>query len=48
LILVTAWQPDAWLTLTLGSAYFWATWLLWSGVAVDGLGARRPIGTEAS
>jgi alpha-1,2-mannosyltransferase len=37
LSLVTAFQPSGWLTLTLGSAYFWTTWMLWSTVAVDGL-----------
>jgi alpha-1,2-mannosyltransferase len=46
LILVTAWQPSGWLTLTLGSAYFWATWLLWSAVAVDGLGMRAALRRE--
>jgi hypothetical protein len=35
LVLMSAGQPNAWLTLTLGSAYFWATALLWCWLVVD-------------
>jgi hypothetical protein len=41
LILVTAWQPSGWRTLTLGSAYFWGTLLLWTALLLDHAAARR-------
>jgi hypothetical protein len=46
LVLVTAWQPSAWLTLTLGSAYFWGTLLLWSALMFD-RAATRPVAVAA-
>jgi hypothetical protein len=46
LILVTAWQPSGWLTLTLGSAYFWGTLLLWSTL-MFGRAAPRPVSVPA-
>jgi hypothetical protein len=39
LALVTARQPSALATATIGSVYFWGTVLLWAGVLVDRLGA---------
>lgn len=47
LILVTAGQPSAGLTLTLGSAYFWGTLLLWSALLFDHAAARRAMRSSA-
>lgn len=47
LIAVTAWQPSAVLTLTLGSAYFWGTLLLWSVLLFDRALARRGVQASA-
>lgn len=40
LSLVTWHQPSPWATVTVGSAYFWATLLVWTGVLVDAFGSR--------
>jgi alpha-1,2-mannosyltransferase len=48
LVVVTAGQPSGWLTLTLGSAYFWATSMLWTAVVADGLLVGRPAGASRS
>jgi len=43
LILITAWQPAGWLTPILGSAYFWATLLMWSALVAKDTGAGRTV-----
>ena len=35
LIFVTLFQPNALATITLGSGYFWGTFLLWLGAVAD-------------
>jgi alpha-1,2-mannosyltransferase len=41
LSLMTLRQPSALATLTIGSAYFWGTLLIWAAVLVDGFQATR-------
>ena len=48
--LVTARQPSALATATLGSVYFWGTVLFWAGVLVDQVRAgatRRPVVSDS-
>jgi hypothetical protein len=41
--LLLSFQPNAFITFSLGSAYFWGTLALWAGLGVDGELARcRP------
>jgi hypothetical protein len=40
LVGVTAGQPNGWMTVTLGSAYFWATLLAWAAVCSHAPAAR--------
>jgi hypothetical protein len=41
--LLVAFQPNAFLTLTLGSAYFWATLALWTILVIDWGFTSQPI-----
>jgi hypothetical protein len=40
LFVVTAGQPNGWMTVTVGSAYFWATLLAWAAVCIRPPAAR--------